>query len=78
MWESFERPVLVVTGDPWQTSTKGAILKEGNEALNARLFIWCQDMINGQRTACESHYTRGGVSWNHWTGIAIVLRPEVR
>ena len=34
--------------------------------------------INGQRTGFATKYSEFLVSWNHWLGKAITLRPEIR
>ncbi|MFZ6649642.1 outer membrane beta-barrel protein [Undibacterium sp. TJN25] len=34
--------------------------------------------INGQRTGFATKYTEMTLSWNHWLGKAITLRPEIR
>ncbi len=34
--------------------------------------------INGQRTGFATRYTEFLVSWNHWLGKAVTIRPEIR
>jgi hypothetical protein len=34
--------------------------------------------INGQRTGFATRYTEATLSWNHWLGKAITIRPEIR
>jgi hypothetical protein len=34
--------------------------------------------IKGQRTGYRTLYVEDGVSWNHWIGSTILLRPELR
>jgi Putative beta-barrel porin-2, OmpL-like. bbp2 len=36
------------------------------------------DDIRGQRTGYKDHYLESGISWNHWIGSTIVMRPELR
>lgn len=36
------------------------------------------DDINGQRTGFATKYTEFTLSWNHWIGKTITLRPEIR
>ena len=36
------------------------------------------DDIRGQRTGYKDKYSEHLVSWNHWIGSSIDLRPEVR
>jgi hypothetical protein len=36
------------------------------------------DDINGQRTGFATKYTEFLLSWNHWIGKAITIRPEIR
>ena len=36
------------------------------------------DDIKGQRTGFKAKYSEHGLSWNHWIGTTIVLRPELR
>jgi hypothetical protein len=36
------------------------------------------DDLRGQRTGVKGRYVEGGVSWNHWIGTTVVMRPEVR
>jgi len=36
------------------------------------------DDLRGQRTGYKGRYVETGISWNHWIGSTIVLRPELR
>jgi hypothetical protein len=36
------------------------------------------DDLRGQRTGYKGLYVEDGISWNHWIGTTIVLRPELR
>jgi hypothetical protein len=36
------------------------------------------DDLRGQRTGVKGRYLETGISWNHWIGSTIVLRPELR
>jgi hypothetical protein len=36
------------------------------------------DDLRGQRTGYKGLYVEDGISWNHWIGSTIVLRPELR
>ena len=44
-------------------------------------FAWRNEIfddINGQRTGFPTRYEESTISWNHWIGKAITLRPEIR
>jgi hypothetical protein len=53
-----------------------------NRQLNNKNFISFRneyfDDMRGQRTGFKTRYVEDGVSWNHWTGTTILLRPELR
>ncbi len=36
------------------------------------------DDMRGQRTGYKTRYVEDGISWNHWIGSTILLRPELR
>jgi hypothetical protein len=36
------------------------------------------DDLRGQRTGFKDRYVETGISWNHWIGSTIVMRPELR
>jgi hypothetical protein len=58
------------------------ILNYVNRQLGNRDFVSVRDEffddLRGQRTGIKGRYVEGGVSWNHWIGSTIVMRPEVR
>jgi len=59
-----------------------AILNYTNRQLGPRDFLSARseffDDLRGQRTGIKGRYVEGGLSWNHWIGSTIVMRPEVR
>ena len=34
--------------------------------------------VMGQRTGFKTAYTTHTISWNHWIGSTVLLRPELR
>ena len=36
------------------------------------------DDVKGQRTGYRTRYSEHGVSWNHWIGSTVLIRPELR
>ncbi len=59
-----------------------AILNYVNVELGKKNFISIRneyfDDIKGQRTGFKTKYTENTVSWNHWIGTTVLLRPELR
>ncbi|HXP87371.1 MAG TPA: outer membrane beta-barrel protein [Bryobacteraceae bacterium] len=59
-----------------------AFLNYTNRQLGPRDFISARneffDDLRGQRTGYKGRYVETGISWNHWIGSTIVLRPELR
>jgi hypothetical protein len=53
-----------------------------NKELGAHDFLsFRSDFLNdkkGQRTGYAGRYSEGTVSWNHWVGSTVQIRPEVR
>jgi len=58
------------------------ILNYTNRQLKAHDFISLRDEffddLRGQRTGVKGRYIEDGISWNHWIGSTVVLRPELR
>lgn len=59
-----------------------SILNYTNRQFKKKDFISLRsevfDDFKGQRTGYKGLYYETGVSWNHWIGTTIVLRPELR
>ena len=59
-----------------------AILNYVNVELGKKNFISIRneffDDLKGQRTGFKTRYDEQTVSWNHWIGTTVLLRPEVR
>jgi hypothetical protein len=59
-----------------------AILNYTNRQLGKRDFISLRneffDDLKGQRTGFKTRYVESGLSWNHWIGSTVTLRPELR
>jgi hypothetical protein len=59
-----------------------AILNYVNRELGKKNFISIRneyvDDIKGQRTGFKTRYTEQTISWNHWVGTTVLLRPEIR
>jgi hypothetical protein len=59
-----------------------AMLNYVNRQLGKKNFISIRneffDDLKGQRTGFKTRYTEQTVSWNHWLGTTVLLRPEVR
>jgi hypothetical protein len=59
-----------------------AVVNYVNRQLSKKDFIsirneFFNDLV-GQRTGTKSRYTEHGLSWNHWIGTTVLLRPELR
>jgi len=58
------------------------VLNYTNRQLKSHDFISFRneffDDLRGQRTGYKNRYYETGISWNHWIGSTIVLRPELR
>jgi Putative beta-barrel porin-2, OmpL-like. bbp2/Carboxypeptidase regulatory-like domain len=59
-----------------------SLLNYTNRQLKKKDFISFRnelfDDLRGQRTGFKGLYIEDGISWNHWIGSTIVLRPELR
>jgi hypothetical protein len=59
-----------------------AILNYVNRQMGKKNFISIRnefvDDLKGQRTGFKTRYTEQTVSWNHWIGTTVLLRPEIR
>jgi len=59
-----------------------SVLNYTNRQLKKKDFISFRnevfDDLRGQRTGVKGVYIEDGISWNHWIGSTIVLRPELR
>jgi len=59
-----------------------SVLNYTNLQLDKHNFISVRneyfDDIKGQRTGFKTKYTENGISWNHWVGTSVLLRPELR
>jgi len=58
------------------------VLNYTNRQLKSHDFISFRneffDDLRGQRTGYKDRYFETGISWNHWIGSTVVLRPELR
>jgi hypothetical protein len=59
-----------------------AVLNYINRQLSAKSYLSLRNEffndIVGQRTGFKTRYTEHAISWNHWIGTTVLLRPELR
>ncbi len=64
------------------TAPEYAIVNYVQKELSARDYLsFRSDFLNdkkGQRTGYQTRYSENTMSWNHWVGSTVQLRPEVR
>ncbi|HEV1288226.1 MAG TPA: TonB-dependent receptor [Bryobacteraceae bacterium] len=82
--------IILGTNGAWcKTSTQltcyapeWTVLNYTNRQLKKKDFVSFRnelfDDLRGQRTGVKGRYVETGISWNHWIGSTIVLRPELR
>jgi hypothetical protein len=75
-------PAYCLPGEIRCTAPEFAIVNYLNQQLSPHDFIGLRsdflDDKKGQRTGYQNRYTENTISWNHWFGTTVQLRPEIR